>query len=81
MSKEKKPERETWLVTPQGEKWQVIKEQAKRASSIHETKGEAVEAGIKLARGAELGQIKIFKQNGKIQEERTYGKDPRKYKD
>ncbi len=45
----------------------------------HETKDPAVDAAIAAAKAAPLGQVKIHKQDGKIQEERTYGKDPEKY--
>ena len=45
-----------------------------------DTKDPAVDAAVKKARAAELGQVKVQKEDGTIQEERTYGKDPERTK-
>lgn len=68
--------RKSYHVTPHPEGgWQVKSEGSNRASSKHETKNKAVAAGRKLAR-KKSSQMFIHGRNGKIQEERTYGKDP-----
>ena len=56
--------------------WQTKGEGAQRATSVHGTKAEAVAAAKEQAKNAPLGQVKIHKQNGQIQTEHTYGKDP-----
>jgi len=45
-----------------------------------ETKPPAVEKGMQLARRHKPSQLLIHKKDGKIQEERTYGNDPRSSK-
>lgn len=62
-------------VTPKDGEWEVRKQGAKRASGTYDTKAEAVERGTELAKKQE-GQLKIHGKDGKIQQERTYGKDP-----
>ncbi len=69
--------RTTYHVTKnQGKGWKVIKEGAERATGNFDTKKQAVSRGKELAKSAPLGQIKIHSQDGKIQTEHTYGKDP-----
>lgn len=51
----------------------------------HKSKSEAVRYGAGLPRDAwhwerELGQLRVFNKNGKIAFERSYGKDPARYK-
>ena len=70
------PERETWHVTTHEDGWKVQKAGGKRATSVHATKAEAVEAARQIAKDRPKGQIKIHKADGTIQEERTYGEDP-----
>ncbi|NLV44318.1 MAG: DUF2188 domain-containing protein [Candidatus Hydrogenedentes bacterium] len=55
--------------------WSGKREGADRASFIIENKQDAIEKGKELA-SKDRGQLIIHKQNGRIQEERTYGKDP-----
>lgn len=62
-----------------GGPWKGTVEGARRASVTAETKAEAVARTAQLARSAPLGQVVIHKENGVIQSERTYGKDPTKY--
>lgn len=50
-----------------------------RKMSHHTTKENAVQRGIRAARKKDLSQLRIHKENGRIQEERTYGNDPEKY--
>lgn len=56
--------------------WDVQKEGAQRPSAHADNNADAVARGKDLAKKAPLGQIKIHKQDGKIQTEHTYGKDP-----
>jgi hypothetical protein len=56
--------------------WDVQKQGNKRPSKHFATKDPAVHYGKKLAKSTSLGQLKIKKQNGRIQTEHTYGKDP-----
>jgi hypothetical protein len=41
------------------------------------TKNEAINEGKNVAKKANLGQLVVHGQNGKVQTEYTYGKDPR----
>lgn len=71
------PERQTWHITTHDDDgWQVKKAGNDQATSVHENKQEAIEAGRDLAKDQALGQLKIHKTDGTIQEERTYGDDP-----
>ncbi|MBN1837872.1 MAG: DUF2188 domain-containing protein [Spirochaetales bacterium] len=56
--------------------WQGKLENGDRASVTGATKEEVLQVTIDLAKKAPLGQVVIHKQDGTIQEERTYGKDP-----
>lgn len=59
--------------------WQLEKDGSDRARARFETKAEALKGGaLKSAVGKEGGSVKIHKQNGRIQSERTYprGRDP-----
>lgn len=66
-------------ITPNGEKWKVKVDGNQRPNGLFDRKVDAVEAGRDIAKGAEKGQLIIHKQNGQIQTEYTYGKDPEKY--
>lgn len=69
--------RKVYHVTPAGDgDWKVKREGASRADSVHEDKGNAVDRGKELAKSGGLGQIIIHGQDGKIQTEYTYEKDP-----
>jgi hypothetical protein len=52
---------------------------ARRPSVSAETKAEGLERTVEIARGAGLSQVVIHKEDGIIQSERTYGKDPRRF--
>jgi hypothetical protein len=58
-----------------GDGWEVRRQGAERASGTFDTKAAAVERGREQAK-AEGGSVKIKKENGQIQEERTYHTDP-----
>jgi uncharacterized protein YdaT len=70
------PNRKTYDVSPGDNGWGVKARGAKRASGRFDTKKEAVERGRDLAKKAQEGQVVIRKQDGTIQEERTYRDDP-----
>jgi uncharacterized protein YjbJ (UPF0337 family) len=71
----RKGERKTYLVTPHAEGgWKVQAEGARRASSRHRTKPEAVAAAKEKARSQAPSQILVYKKDGlNVQEEKTYG--------
>ena len=59
--------------------WQGKLENGSRASIVADTKTEATQQTIELAKRHGNSQVFIHKQDGKIQEERTYGgNDPSK---
>ena len=63
--------------------WQLEKAGSDRARARFDTKAEALKGGtLKTAVGKEGGSVKIHKQNGRIQQERTYprGRDPKNSK-
>ncbi len=69
-----KGEMKTYLVRPHPEKgWKVEAEGARRASSVHRTKPEAVAAAKELARSRAPSQVLVYKKDGlNVQEEKTY---------
>jgi uncharacterized protein YjbJ (UPF0337 family) len=71
-----KGQMKTYLVRPHPEKgkgWRVEAEGAKRASSVHRTKAEAVAAAKEKARSRAPSQVLVYKQDGlNVQEEKTY---------
>jgi len=67
-------------VSPDGDDgWKVQKEGSQRASSKHETKAEARDAGIAAAR-QEHSELFVQKKGGTIGERNSYGNDPRRRK-
>lgn len=58
-------------------KWQGKAEGSDRASVVRDTKKEAQDRTIEIAKNTGDAQVLIHKKDGKFQEERTYGKgDP-----
>lgn len=68
--------RETYHVTPFGNGWKVAAE-GQDLDIVRDNKDDAVEEAKRLAKSAELGQVVVHGQDGQIQEEFTYGEDPR----
>jgi hypothetical protein len=68
----------TWYhVTPApGGDWQVKREGAERADSVHEDKSDAVARARELGRASNYGQVIVHGRDGKIQTEHTFGGDP-----
>lgn len=63
--------------------WKLTNDATNRVQQRFDTKGDATKGGaLEKAVGADGGSVKIQKENGRIQEERTYPreKDPRKSK-
>lgn len=72
--------RKTYHVTKGNDgQWKGTLEGSQRASVSADTKADALERTVDLAKQAPLGQVVIHKENGIIQSERTYGKDPRRF--
>jgi Uncharacterized protein conserved in bacteria (DUF2188) len=68
-------------ITKKGDDWQLKKQGADRAIKKSETKEEAVQH-MRDFMSDKVGSVRIHKQDGKIQEERTYQRkdDPKKSK-
>ncbi len=68
-------------ITKKGKKWQLKKEGASRASKTADTKQEMTQEMRKFMANR-TGSVKIHKEDGTFQEERTYpgSADPRKSK-
>lgn len=62
------------------EQWQVKREGAERATSNHDTKQEAVDAGRDRARQDKV-EFVIHNKDGKISDSDSYGGDPNPPKD
>lgn len=58
------------------EVWQVKKEKSIKAIKNFDTKTEAIDYAVQLAKNNEPSQIKIHKKDGTFESERTYGDDP-----
>ena len=59
---------------PDGQ-WQVIREKADRASSIHETQEKAIEQARETAKREGL-EVVIHGRDNKIRDSDSYGRDP-----
>ncbi len=70
--------RKTYHVTKTDDGWKGKLEKGNRASVKGKTKQEVVKKTIEIAKKQGNSSVKIHKQDGKIQEERTYpkGTDP-----
>lgn len=60
--------------------WDVKRSGVAAVVSHHDRKTEAVDDARRRAKKAALGQVRVHGQNGRIQTEWTYGKDPRRTK-
>ncbi len=83
-SRRSQPRREVFEVEPrEGGRFALQRERSERASRVFDTKREAVNEGARRGRQIEKeggrAQLRIRGDNGRVQEERTYGKDPRRY--
>lgn len=62
-------------VVPSGEKWAVKVEGTKRASSLHGTQRQAIDAGRVNAQNKHV-ELVIHRPNGVIRDSDSHGKDP-----
>ena len=62
-------------VVPSAGGWSVRKAGAVRASSLHETQSDAIEAGTRVARNQKT-ELYIHGRDGRIRERNSYGNDP-----
>ena len=70
--------RMTWSVEPRPDgRWAVQRNGTQRADSLHARKDAAVARGVELGT-RHHGQLHIKGANGRIEDERTYGGDPRR---
>jgi hypothetical protein len=67
-------DRETYRVIPQPDGgWVVEKGKSGQISSVHRTKDEAVDDARGRAREHEPSQVLVYKEDGTVQAEHTYG--------
>lgn len=69
------PRKQIW-VSPNGDGWKVHVPGNSRASGIFDKKTDAVQKAAAMGRSSGNAQVLIQRQDGTIQDERTYGKDP-----
>lgn len=62
-------------IVPRDGQWAVKRENASRASSLHETQQEAIDAGRRLAQ-ADRTELYIHGRDGRIRDANSYGNDP-----
>lgn len=62
-------------VVPHENGWAVRREGSERVSTVTRTKDHAISLSLDIAERARGGVV-IHRENGTIQEERTYGDDP-----
>ncbi|MDQ7827019.1 MAG: DUF2188 domain-containing protein [Candidatus Eremiobacteraeota bacterium] len=68
--------RKKYHVVPHNSTWAVKEEHLPDPLSTHRTKEEAVAAARALAKQSQPAQVFVHGEDGKIQEEYTYGSDP-----
>lgn len=68
--------RQVYHVTPFANGWKVNRE-GDDYEVVRDDKDDAVQEAKRLAKEAELGQVIVHNQDGKIADEFTYGEDPR----
>jgi hypothetical protein len=59
------------------QRWGIEREGSERATATAETKDEAVRIASRMAEEADPGQVIVHRADGSIEEEFTYGEDPR----
>lgn len=78
----KKRKRRSFHLTHDKKKgdWKLFEAGSKRTMRRFKNKEEGVKVSAEIVRKKGNTQLKIHKVDGKIQEERTYGNDPKKSK-
>jgi hypothetical protein len=77
VAKEKLP---SFHLTKKDDKWSLERAGSDRALRTFDRKSDALKGGVlKGALGQQGGSVKLHKENGRIQQERTYprGRDPK----
>ncbi len=75
------PRKKDYHVTPHPEGgWQVKKEKADRASSLHNTQNDAIDSAKNLAKRNKT-EVVIHRKDGRIRDSDSYGNDPNPPKD
>jgi uncharacterized protein DUF2188 len=74
-SKNRRPSTENFHVVPRVDGWAVRSEGSSRATSIHSSQREAIDAARKLAKQTST-QLVIHGRDGRIKERASYGSDP-----
>ena len=73
--------KKNYHVTPRPDgKWQVIRDGADRASSVHDTQRDAIDRGRDLAKD-DRTDLRIHGRDGRIRDSDSYGNDPNPPKD
>jgi len=67
-------------VTLKGDRWQVKRANADKASSLHDTQSDAIDRGRDLAKRSR-GELRIHRPDGTIRDSDSYGNDPHPPKD
>ena len=62
-------------VVPHPDGWAVRRENSERASSVHDTQADAINAGRGLAQQSH-GELRIHGRDGQIRDSDSYGRDP-----
>jgi hypothetical protein len=74
------PKRVVYVVEPRdGGKWAAQRRGSERAATVQENKSPAISEARRLAQKHPLSQVVIMNENGRIEREYTYGKDPRRF--
>ena len=79
MTDDNKPS-DNYHVVPRDDGWAVQRAGGERASSLHDTQADAIDAGRNLAQGTG-GELRIHRPNGQIRDSDSYGNDPNHPKD
>ena len=66
--------RKQYHVSPSGDNWKLTL--AGVTLSTHSTKLPAIDAGVTVARANQPSPLLIYRADGTIEDERTYGNDP-----
>lgn len=62
-------------VVPHEDGWALRRPRANRASSVHDTQGQAIDRATEIAR-REGGEVVTHDRHGKIRDKDSYGRDP-----
>ena len=79
MPNEKKPS-DNYHVVPRDDGWAVQRAGGQRASSLHNTQADAINAGRSLAQQSR-GELRIHRPGGQLRDSDSYGNDPHPPKD